>query len=144
MSESGLVSPLPLFDRLCAEAEGEGVLDARALQASIAGELSNLLNTRSRLGAAAFLNSELSVVDFGMPDITALSPQSRDDRQLLQQLVRRAIACFEPRLSRTQVQVLEWPGDPKRAKVEIMAVVRLGKELRRVKFELAASSGAIT
>lgn len=144
MSESGLVSPLPLFDRLCAEAEGEGVLDARALQASIAGELSNLLNSRSRLGAAAFLTSELSVVDFGMPDITALSPQSRDDRQLLQQLIQRAIACFEPRLSRTQVQVFEWPGDPQRAKVEIMAVVRLGRELRRVKFELAASSGTIT
>lgn len=144
MSNYGLVSPLPLFDRLCGEEGEEGVLDAHGLQASLARELSNLLNTRSRLDMAAFLNSELSVLDFGIPDITSLSPQSQDDRQRLQQLVRQAIAFFEPRLSHPQVRVLECPGAPGRLRAEIMAVVRLGRELRRVSFDWAIGSRSLT
>ncbi len=143
MSDSGLYSPRPLFDRLCGEEEGEGVLDARGLQASLARELSRLLNTRSRLDMAAFLNSELSVLDFGMPDITSLAPQSQDDRERLQKLVCRAITFFEPRLSHIQVRVLDCPGDPARLKAEIIAAVRLGRALRRVSFDWAIGSSSI-
>lgn len=137
MSQALHRAPRPLFDRLCAVAgEDDAPLDAPGLRDSLARELATLLNARSRQPLSRYAREAASVLDYGLPDFSALSAQSGDDRLLLQQAVSHAITRFEPRLLHTQVQVDAWPGRPHRARVRIDAAVRIGRELRRVQFTL--------
>lgn len=139
MSQDVPRSPRPLFDRLCAGAgEDCSPLDAAGLRASLARDLDHLLNARSRLPLSSYVDEATSVIDWGLPDFSALSAQSGEDRQLLRQAVLHAIACFEPRLQQVHVAVDTWPGDPHRARLNIDAAVRIGGELRRVEFALPA------
>lgn len=132
-------APRPLFDRLCAGAgEDCSPLDAAGLRVSLARDLSHLLNARSRLPLSRYVDEVASVIDWGLPDFSALSAQSGGDRQLLRQAVLQAIACFEPRLQHVHVEVDTWPDDPHRARLNIDAAVRIGRELRRVEFALPA------
>lgn len=125
----------PLFERLCSDVD-ELMLDANGLQASIGREVGRVLNTRSRLSFDEFSDSTGGVIDYGMPDHSALSPQSDEDMRRLQQAVLQALARYEPRLIHTRVTVSDWPGKPARARITIDASVRLGLEMRRVQFEL--------
>ena len=132
-------APAPLFDRLCAPAGSEAEpLDARGLRESLARELGLLLGTRSRLPLSRYAAEADTVLDWGLPDFTALSPRSGDDREALREAVEVALARFEPRLRQVQVAVDDWPGQPQRARVQIDAAVRLGTEWRRVRFALPA------
>jgi type VI secretion system protein ImpF len=140
MSDLSRSAAVPLFQRLCAR-EGElgdaASFDAAGLQASIANELARLLNTRCGLTMAEFLNCQGTVLDYGVPDFSALSCRSSDDLTLVGQAVGHAIALFEPRLSHTQV--VATPGNasaPGRAQLNIVAAVRLGLSLRRVDFDM--------
>ena len=106
-------APAPLFDRLCAPAGSEAEpLDARglrdddapvietlrslgrvdrhdaqALRESLARELGLLLGTRSRLPLSRYAAEADTVLDWGLPDFTALSPRSGDDREALREAV---------------------------------------------------------
>lgn len=135
MSQDVPSAPWPLFDRLCADGDC-APLDAAGLRDSLERELSILLNTRSRLGLSRYAEEAASVIDWGVPDFSALSAQSGEDRLLLQRAVLHAISCFEPRMQHLQVVVDTWPGDPQRARVNIDASMRIGRELRRVEFTL--------
>lgn len=152
MSATLPTAALPLFDRLCPEAAGLGSgvgqamprgdrLDARGLQASLARDLARLLGTRSPLGSAEHARRSLSVIDYGLPDLTALWPRSGDDRVRLQQAVLHAITDLEPRLLHPQVQVGDDPTAPQRLRLTIEAAVRLGLQLHRVGFDLAVEPG---
>lgn len=140
MSDLSRSSPVPLFQRLCAR-DGEmgdaASFDAAGLQASIAHELSHLLNTRCGLTIAEFLNCQGTVLDYGVPDFSALSSRSTDDLSLVNQTIQHAISLFEPRLSHIHVQshtgARQQPG---LAQVQITAAVRLGLSLRRVNFDM--------
>lgn len=136
-------SPAPLFDRLCAAADDSvGPLDARGLQASLARDLADLLGTRSRLPLQRFTDEAGTVLDYGLPDFSALSPRSDDDRQGLKDAIMHAIACFEPRLMHVQVDVDDWTGNAEHARVHLSAAVRIGNELRRIDFTLPAGAAA--
>jgi type VI secretion system protein ImpF len=143
---------LPLFDRLCPEAAGLSAgagrvgprgdqLDARGLQASLARDLARLLGTRSPLDSAGHAGRRLSVIDYGLPDLTALWPRSSDDRRRLQQAVEHALHDLEPRLQRTRVQVRDDPEAPQRLRLQIEAAVQLGAQWHRVAFDLGIEPG---
>ncbi|MFM2065536.1 MAG: hypothetical protein RLZZ584_445 [Pseudomonadota bacterium] len=132
-----------LFDRLCADpALAVREADALALHAAIAGELARLLNTRSRLDLQTYCAAPRSVIDYGVPDVTSLSPDSGEDLERLQQVVAHAIAQFEPRLLHTRVVASADTGMPGRASLRVDAAVRLGQQLRRVQFDLNATTAA--
>lgn len=100
----------PLFDRLratksAAEPQPLATLSRRELHESIRRELSGLLNVRSPLAADRYCNQPLTVLDYGIPDLTALSPRNSDDAKRLSRFVARAIAAFEPRLQAVEVMV---------------------------------------
>ncbi len=125
---------MPLLDRLCAPGDdGVGPLDGRGLQASLARSLDELLGTRSRLPMRRFADEASHVLDYGLPDFSALSLRSSEDRLLLERAIVRAITCFEPRLLHAQARVEE-TGRVEHARVQISAAVRIGQELRRVEF----------
>jgi len=140
MSELSRSASIPLFQRLCAR-DGEmgdaANFDAAGLQASIANELASLLNTRCGLTMAEFLQCQGTVLDFGIPDFSALSCNSSDDLASVSRAVQHAIALFEPRLSHTQViATYDDSGHRGQAKLQISGAVRLGMSLRKVEFDL--------
>ena len=139
MSDLARKSAVPLFERLCAR-EGESgdtsSFDATGLQLSIANELGRLLNTRCSLTVSEFLTGHATVLNYGMPDFSAMSSRSFTDLSLLSNVVEHAIALFEPRLSHTQVQAVPSGRAPGFANMHITAAVWLGLTLRRVDFDV--------
>lgn len=81
---------LGLFDRL-AEEGGASI----GLAESVRDELSRLLNTRL---ASRPASTQRTILDYGVADWTAASPQDDDERRRLIREVAAAIRAFEPRL----------------------------------------------
>lgn len=80
--------------------------DVRDLKAAVGRDLQALLNTRRE--ALDELPSDYaevtrSLVNYGLPDFSALSVVSMDDRGRMARVLEEAIVLFEPRLERVQV-----------------------------------------
>lgn len=105
----------PLFDRLRAtksatEPQPLATLSRRELHESICRELGGLLNVRSPLSADRYCSQPLTVLDYGIPDLTALSPHNSDDAKRLRRIMTRAITAFEPRLTQVETTVVPLDG----------------------------------
>ena len=101
-----------LFDRLVdVSPDGEGhedhlrILNAKQLKASIRREVGRLLNTRCSLPLHGLGEEERSVVNYGIPDFSSLSPHNPDDHVLIASIVGQTITAFEPRLRHVRVEV---------------------------------------
>ena len=139
MSELIRGALVPLFDRLSSADDSvktEQLLTPEQLQYSIARDLSRLLNTRSRLLAAEFVAQDGTTIDYGMPDISALSPKSDSDLATLQSLVAHAIHCFEPRLKQVEIKAFASSAFAGGVVLIISGVVTIGLMLRQLNFEL--------
>ena len=139
MSELQRGSFVPLFDRLSSadtSIKNQQQLNPEQLEYSIALDLSRLLNTRSRLLASDFIAQVGTTLDYGMPDISALSPKSESDLTLLQGLVTHAIQCFEPRLKQVVVKAFASEKFAGGVVLIISGVVTIGLMLRQLNFEL--------
>ena len=131
-------SPMPLFDRLAASGEAQ-LAGADALRASIARELTRLLNARSRLTFDEFAERDGSVIDYGVPDFSDRSLHSGPDRDAITAVIARAIALFEPRLVNVDVKFAFPAAHAQRAILTINAQIRAGQNVTHVAFELAAN-----
>jgi type VI secretion system lysozyme-like protein len=80
-------------------------LSREGLKESVRRELQTLLNTRSALPAVVYLARELTVIDYGIPDLSDFSAAHPEDRARLAAVVRRAVEAFEPRLVEVRVEV---------------------------------------
>lgn len=139
MSTLVRASYVPLFDRLCEQDPASArtrLLDADALQESLQRDLLRLFNVRNSLTLEGFLASEGSVLHYGLPDLLSLCVQSDADLERLTQVVRHAIRLYEPRLTGVTVQAWQDPQHPGRARLAVAAGVIVGRELRRVDFEI--------
>jgi type VI secretion system protein ImpF len=140
MSELVRGSPVPLFDRLASVQGADGsrqqLLTPEQLEMSIGRELSRLMNTRSRLSPSEFAEGTGTAIDYGIPDISAFSPTSHPDLDLLQATIRQAIIQYEPRLK--DVTVKAFPSAPGggAAALLIGGTVTIGLKLRQLNFEL--------
>jgi type VI secretion system lysozyme-like protein len=101
-----------LFDRLIdhephqpTEPQPQSTLSRGELQASVRREVERLLHTRCPIPVHDLDNSARSVVDYGVPYSSLLSPHSQRDHQRLEQLFSRTITAFEPRLRHVRVTV---------------------------------------
>jgi type VI secretion system protein ImpF len=81
----------------------------RTLKASLRRDLEWLLNTRQTPEAAdaQLPETEHSLFNYGLPDITSLSWDSSRDRARLGRLIEQTLGTFEPRLKRIKVLILE-------------------------------------
>jgi type VI secretion system protein ImpF len=113
------------------------LIGASGLQRSLQTDLSRLFNVRNSLTIEEFLASEGSVLHYGLPDLLRLSAQSDADLALLEDVVRHAIALFEPRMTMVHVKASQDARMPTRARIAISAAVMLGRQLCRVDFALA-------
>jgi len=140
MSELVRGSSVPLFDRLAAN-EGTGkdaswLLLPEQLQASIGRELSRLFNTRSRLPPSEFHQNSGTVIDYGVPDFSALYARRGDDVAVLESALAQAVTLFEPRLSNVTVKVQGMVQRADAAAVTVGGDVMIGLKAQRVSFEL--------
>ena len=86
------------------------ILNRNQLKASVQRELGRLLNTRCSISLHQLAEEERSVVNYGIPDFSSLSPHNADDHVLIASIVGQTIAAFEPRLRQVQVEVLPASG----------------------------------
>ncbi|HEV7516246.1 MAG TPA: type VI secretion system baseplate subunit TssE [Thermoanaerobaculia bacterium] len=100
----------PLFDRLVGRdprslggRRPSHTLTREGLKESVRKELATLFNTRSALPASLLLTHELTVIDYGIPDLSDFSAANVEDHARLAALVARAVAAFEPRLREVRV-----------------------------------------
>ena len=107
-----------LFERLVdlypGSDEGERpfrILNRAQLKASVRRELERLLNTRCSLPLHGLGEVERSVVNYGIPDFSSLSPHNADDRALIASIIGQTISAFEPRLTHVRVEVEPTIGD---------------------------------
>lgn len=140
MSELVRGSSVPLFDRLSSLEGAVGnrnqLLTPEQLEASIGRELSRLMNTRSRLSPTEFAASTGTTIDYGIPDISALSPKSHTDLELLQSTIGQAVRYYEPRLKDVTVKAFPADNPGAAASLVIGGTVMIGLKLRQLNFEL--------
>jgi type VI secretion system protein ImpF len=140
MTELVRGSSVPLFDRLAQQEGPEGtgafLLSPDQMQASVARELARLFNTRSRLALSDIARSTGTVIDYGVPDFSALSPRRGEDRELLERALVQAITQFEPRLTHVRVKVDAVPERGDVAAVVVSADMAVGLQAQRVSFSL--------
>ena len=134
--------PAPLFDRLVdrepqvpAEPRPLRTLDPRGLRESVRRELERMLNTRSSLPVDRLAErEELTVLEYGIPDLSAFSAANEDDQRLLAGLVARAVAAFEPRLRGVRVAFERLEGGQRSLRLRIDAELMTNEVAEPVSF----------
>lgn len=132
----------PLFDRLTDLDPGSAgeprplrTLNRTGLRESIRRELGRLLNTRSSLPVDELAaRPELTVLEYGIPDLSAYSAGDGDHQRLLADVVARAIAAFEPRLREVRVAVVRLEDDQRSLRLRIDAVLAADEVAAPVSF----------
>lgn len=100
-----------LFDRLVDIGDGHEaeqplrILNEKQLKDSVRRELERLLNTRCSIPLHQIGDEERSVINYGIPDFSSLSPHNADDHALIASIVAQTITAFEPRLRQVRVEV---------------------------------------
>lgn len=137
----------PLFERLVEhqpneseEARPQRVLDREGLQRSLQRELERLLNTRTPRAADALAQEERTVLDYGLPDYSAMYTHSPEDQARLAALVRSTIEAFEPRLRGVAVGVEPLHDSEKSLLVRVSGEMILGRVSERVAFVVGVNS----
>ena len=116
-----------LFERLVdlepnrEEAQPFRVLDKEELRESVRRELGQLLNTRCPVPLHRLAEEERTVINYGIPDFTSLSPQSARDRNLICDLIAQTITAYEPRLRNVRVCADCYEEDERRLQVTVEA-----------------------
>ena len=138
MADHVSTSFLPLFDRLTTpgQAPARHYVDGTLFYQSVQHELQRLLSCRSRLPLDRFLAEAADVLDYGIPDSTALTMASVDDRARLAKAIQRAITVFEPRLRDVTVDIAPGPENGMDALVYINAARQGAPGARRAAFAM--------
>ncbi len=87
------------------------VLSRQELWESVSRELGRLLNTRCPVPLHLLGEEERTVINYGIPDFTSLSPQNPDDRRLMASIIEQTIMAYEPRLRNVRVGVFTEPSE---------------------------------
>lgn len=123
-------APAPLFDRL---SMGTGrMLDRLSLRASVLRELTSLLNTRSCAEGARG-----TVLDYGVPDISALAASSEPDQRFVAEIIEKRVAAYEPRLRDIRVTIDRLSASSSCVGVLLTASLRIGPVYEPVTFPIS-------
>jgi type VI secretion system protein ImpF len=109
---------MPLLDRLVdhdplssRELRPTRTLDRRGVRESIRRELEILFNTRCPFPVHRLGGRPRTVIDYGIPDFSTFSARNFNDHGRLANVLREAIAAYEPRLSNVRVHIAQIAGD---------------------------------
>jgi type VI secretion system lysozyme-like protein len=137
-----------LFDRLVdlepqsqKEVRPLRVLDKKGLKDSVRRELGRLLNTRRPIPLASPLE-ERTVINYGIPDFSSLSPHSDNDRRRVEFWMQEAIRNYEPRLVNVKVSVEPVAKDERSLTARIDADLQLDTIREPVAFSVVVKRDA--
>jgi len=116
------------------------ILDHDHLKASVRRELGRLLNTRCSIPLHRIGEEERSVVNYGIPDFSSLSPHNADDHALIASIVGQTITAFEPRLRHVRVEVGPASGAESALWIIVMAELVVGQFTEPVSFPVTLNS----
>lgn len=105
---------------------------------NIVEDISNLLNAKPQ--GTSFYRNVISILDYGIPDLSHYSPYSIEDQRAVGKLVERCLKAFEPRLSNI---VVEPSGQGSKFRLQIKANVAIGQELIALELEAEGKQGEI-
>jgi type VI secretion system protein ImpF len=97
------------------------VLSRQELRKSLSRELGQLLNSRCPVPLQLIGEEERTVINYGLPDFTSLSPQSSNDRKLIASIISQTITAFETRLRNVRVTVEYLEDDERRLHISVEA-----------------------
>lgn len=140
MSKLVFACAAPLFDRLLGTSDSSEIdtkLDSVGLKQSLAREMGQLFSTKSRLTLSEYLTHELTVLDYGLPDFTTLSPAAENDITLVTEVLTKCLEKYEPRLSMVLVTVKPDAANKTAAHATVMAAVTIDRQALRVDFDVA-------
>jgi type VI secretion system protein ImpF len=139
----------PLFDRLLDDGinvrqptSPTRALDMTSLRESVKSDLSRLLNTRSHLRGTAKELASGTVLTYGIPDLSPISPASDDQRASLALLLAKIVSTFEPRLQSVKVLVQQDTEDPRALMGVVYGNLVSGNVMEPVYFPLILDSSA--
>ena len=132
----------PLFDRLVdrephvpAEPRPLRTLDPQGLRESVRRELERMLNTRSSLPVDELAGRpELTVLEYGIPDLSAFSAGSDEDQVRLAAVVARAVSAFEPRLRQVKISTLGLEDERRSQRLRIDALLMVDEVAEPISF----------
>jgi len=141
-----------LFDRLDnralspAETTHLKIMDRDGLRESVRRELARLLNTRCPTPTHLIGGQDRSVVNYGIPDFSSMSPTNTEDQKRLATIISQTITAFEPRLTQVKVNVERYMESEHAlfVRIDAMLIVRSITEPVSFKVYLHTSSGALT
>lgn len=142
-------SPVPLFDRLSGRDPGRRdaapaprILDRRSLLRSVQDDVSRLLNSRSAPERDPATGAAGTVLDYGIPDFSTVTPSSEAELQRLAALIARKVASYEPRLVNVRVAVTS-PANSRAVMMSLTASLRIGSVNEPVTFPLIIDRSCI-
>jgi type VI secretion system protein ImpF len=97
------------------------VLSREELWESVRRELGQLLNTRCPVPLHLLGEEERTVINYGIPDFTSLSPQSGNDRKLIAHIITQTVTAFETRLRNVRVTVEDYEENERTLRVTLEA-----------------------
>ena len=134
-----------LLDRLVDEAPGlsrepvpKRSQTVRQLEASVARDLEEMLNTRREALedlSEDFHEVRRSLVNYGLPDFTSYSLLGPQDKARVQRVLEDAIAHFEPRLQRVRVVLEEPRGHDRALRFRVEALLQVDPAPEPVVFD---------
>ncbi len=135
---------VPLFDRLVdlTPEERREVPSWRRLSRDeakelVARELAHLFDARrAETLEIAAERTDLTVLDYGIPDYGNRSPADSMSRRLFERAIQRAIIAFEPRLIGPEVELETVAGRPSALRARIIGVLATGDIVEPVSFEI--------
>lgn len=144
------VGRVPLFDRLIdeepertREAVPLRALGAEGLRESIRRELARVLETRCPWPGDLALSRQRTALEYGLPDLDQGGRGLVSERRArLARLVTDTITCFEPRLDRVEVTVLDTGEARSRAVVSLSAVLLTPSGPEPISLDLPLGGGA--
>jgi type VI secretion system protein ImpF len=117
-----------LFERLVDTEPGQEkesppfrVLTKHELWKSVSRELGQLLNSRCPVPLKLIGEAERTVINYGIPDFSSLSPESSDDRKLIASIIGQTIAAFETRLQNVRVTAEYFEGEQRTLHITVDA-----------------------
>ena len=118
------------------------MLDRSSIRESVLRDLSRLLNTRAPLFGPVPERAARTVLNYGIPDFSALSPNSEADATTLARIMGERISRFEPRLSDVRVSLVKNPQSHNSLIGVIHANLIVGTVREPVSFPLLFDAGA--
>jgi len=118
------------------------MLDRSSIRESIVRDLSRLLNTRAPIFGPVPERASRTVLNYGLPDFSALSAASETDAATLSALIVERILRFEPRLTGVRVVLAKNPQSHNSLIGMIYANLIVGSVREPVSFPLLFDAGA--